>query len=59
MIPPHELKNREFTRVMRGYAIPEVDEYISFVMPSECASFPSETSRAMFRSPCPEYASKL
>ena len=32
MIPPHELKNKEFTRVMRGYAIPEVDEYISFVM---------------------------
>lgn len=32
MIPPHELKNKEFTRVMRGYSIPEVDEYISFVM---------------------------
>jgi len=32
MIPPHELKNKEFTRVVRGYSIPEVDEYISFVM---------------------------
>ena len=32
MIPPHELKNKEFTHVMRGYSIPEVDEYISFVM---------------------------
>ncbi len=32
MIPPHELKNKEFARVMRGYSIPEVDEYISFVM---------------------------
>ena len=32
MIPPHELKNKEFTRVMRGYSIPEVDEYIAFVM---------------------------
>ena len=32
MIPPHELKNKEFTRVIRGYSIPEVDEYISFVM---------------------------
>ncbi len=32
VIPPHELKNKEFTRVMRGYSIPEVDEYISFVM---------------------------
>ncbi len=32
MIPPHELKNKEFARVVRGYSIPEVDEYISFVM---------------------------
>ena len=32
MIPPHELKNKEFTRVMRGYSIPEVDEYLAFVM---------------------------
>ena len=32
MIPPHELKNKEFTRVMRGYSIPEVDEYIAFLL---------------------------
>ncbi len=32
MIPPHELKNKEFSRVVRGYSIPEVDEYITFVM---------------------------
>lgn len=32
VLPPNELKNKEFSRVVRGYSIPEVDEYIAFLM---------------------------
>ena len=32
MLPPGELKNKEFARVVRGYSIPEVDEYIAFLL---------------------------
>lgn len=32
MIPPHELKNKSFSRAVRGYNISEVDEYISFII---------------------------
>lgn len=31
MIPPHEINNKEFSRVVRGYSIPEVDEYIAYL----------------------------
>ncbi len=32
MLPPHELKNRNFTKSMRGYNPVEVDEYIDFLI---------------------------
>ncbi len=32
MLPPHELKNKEFTKSMRGYNPVEVDEYIEFLI---------------------------
>lgn len=32
MLPPNELKKKNFTRVMRGYSSAEVDEYINFLM---------------------------
>ena len=32
MLPPHELKNKTFTRAMRGYNPVEVDEYIEFLI---------------------------
>lgn len=32
MLPPHELKNKEFTHALRGYSAAEVDEYIEFVI---------------------------
>ena len=32
MIPPHEIKNKDFTKAMRGYSTTEVDEYISYVI---------------------------
>jgi len=32
MLPPHELKNKEFTKVMRGYNSVEVDEHIEFII---------------------------
>ena len=32
MISPHELKNKAFTRVMRGYNPTEVDEHIAFLL---------------------------
>lgn len=32
MIPPHELKNKSFSRSVRGYNISEVDEYLSFII---------------------------
>ncbi|MCL2212961.1 MAG: DivIVA domain-containing protein [Oscillospiraceae bacterium] len=32
MLPPHELKVNEFTRVLRGYNAVEVDEHIKFMM---------------------------
>lgn len=32
MISPHELKNKAFTRVMRGYSPEEVDEHIAFLL---------------------------
>lgn len=31
MLPPHELKNKTFTKAMRGYNPVEVDEYIDFL----------------------------
>jgi len=32
MVAPHELKNKEFTKVMRGYNIAEVDDHIDFII---------------------------
>ena len=32
MLKPSELKKKTFTKAMRGYSIPEVDEYMSFVL---------------------------
>lgn len=32
MLPPHELKNKTFSRSMRGYNTVEVDEYIEFII---------------------------
>jgi len=32
MLPPHELKNKDFTRVVRGYNPVEVDEHIKFII---------------------------
>ncbi len=32
MVAPHELKNKEFTKAMRGYSIAEVDEHIDFII---------------------------
>ena len=32
MLPPHELKNKTFSRAMRGYNPAEVDEYIDFLI---------------------------
>ncbi len=32
MLPPHELKNKNFTRAMRGYNPVEVDEYVEFLI---------------------------
>lgn len=32
MLPPHELKRNDFTRVMRGYNASEVDEHLDFVI---------------------------
>ena len=32
MISPHELKNKAFTRVMRGYNSQEVDEHLDFIL---------------------------
>lgn len=32
MLPPHELKNKSFSRAMRGYNSVEVDEYIDFII---------------------------
>ena len=32
MLPPHELKNKTFTKSMRGYNPVEVDEYIEFLI---------------------------
>lgn len=32
MLPPYELKNKDFSKVMRGYNPAEVDEHISFII---------------------------
>lgn len=32
MLAPHELKNREFTKSLRGYSTVEVDEHIDFII---------------------------
>jgi len=32
MLPPHELKNIEFTKTLRGYSASEVDEHLRFVL---------------------------
>ena len=32
MLPPHELKNKEFPKVMRGYSTVDVDEHIEFII---------------------------
>ena len=32
MLAPHELKNREFTKFLRGYSTVEVDEHIDFII---------------------------
>ena len=32
MVSPHELKNKAFTRVMRGYNPAEVDEHFDFLL---------------------------
>lgn len=32
MLPPHELKNKAFAKVLRGYSTAEVDEHIAFII---------------------------
>lgn len=32
MLPPHELKNKSFNKVIRGYNPIEVDEYVNFII---------------------------
>ena len=32
MIPPYELKDKEFQTVFKGYSKTEVDEYLAFVI---------------------------
>ena len=32
MIAPHELKNKEFSKSLRGYSTVEVDEHIAFLI---------------------------
>jgi len=32
MLPPHELKNKTFSKAVRGYSTSEVDEYIDFLI---------------------------
>lgn len=32
MLPPHELKSKEFPKVMRGYSMVDVDEHIEFMI---------------------------
>lgn len=32
MLPPYELKNKEFSKAMRGYNVAEVDEHINFII---------------------------
>ena len=32
MLAPHELKNPEFTKSLRGYSTVEVDEHIDFMI---------------------------
>ena len=32
MLPPYELKNKEFSKAMRGYNTSEVDEHMSFII---------------------------
>ena len=32
MLAPHELKNAEFTKSLRGYSTVEVDEHIDFLI---------------------------
>lgn len=32
MLAPHELKNKEFTKSLRGYSTEEVDEHIAFII---------------------------
>ena len=32
MLPPYELKNKEFSKVMRGYNPTEVEEHLAFVL---------------------------
>ena len=32
MIAPHELKNKEFSKSLRGYSTVEVDEHIAFLL---------------------------
>ncbi len=32
MLPPYELKNKDFSKVMRGYNTSEVDEHLAFVI---------------------------
>lgn len=32
MLPPHELRGKEFTHTIRGYNITEVDEHIQFIL---------------------------
>lgn len=32
MLPPHELKNKSFSHVLRGYSSAEVDDYIEFLL---------------------------
>jgi|GEM_PF-1051763 DivIVA domain len=32
MLPPHELKNKEFSKAVRGYSMVDVDEHIEFII---------------------------
>ena len=49
MIPPQELKKKDFTKAMRGYEPTEVDEYVDFLIDKYTEVF----------SQCDEFQSKL
>lgn len=34
MVMPNQLKKKEFSKTIKGYSVPEVDEYISYILSS-------------------------